>query len=191
MKPRIQSLSLLIPGLILITAMCGCSRSDGTQLTAKSNAASDVAAVKSGPEFDLAALSGGRLKSSDLKGKIVVVDFWATWCVACIQETPELNAIYEKYKDQGVQLVGISVRSGDISDIRAKVKEWKMEYPVAVGDDKIEQNFGGPAGLIGLPMTYILTKDWKMDHMYLGATPFTKPAIEKELDMLLNHTAAH
>jgi len=164
----------------VIAASCN-SRGVNRPATATSDEPAADARPKA-PEFDLANLKGGSLKSADLKGKVVIVDFWATWCAPCIHEAPELNAIYEKYKDRGVELVGVTIQSGDADDVEPKVEELKMKYPIVLGDDKIENGFGG---LMGLPMTYVLAKDWTIDKRYIGSTPFKKASIEKELDRLL------
>src|SRR6185295_4192572 len=104
------------------------------------------------PEFDLANIAGGNLKSSDLKGKVTVVDFWATWCENCIPEIPEYNAMREKYKSQGFEVIGMTMESGSIDEIRPKVAEFKMYYPVVLGDDKTLEGFGG---VIGYPTTFL------------------------------------
>jgi thiol-disulfide isomerase/thioredoxin len=134
------------------------------------------------PDFELENVAGGTLKSADLKGKVTVVDFWATWCEPCISEIPNYNAIRESYSDKGVEILGVTVESGPLKDIKPKVEELKMKYPVVVGTDAVVDGFGG---LIGFPTTFIVDKDWKVVKKYLGMTRNKKEMIQKDLDKLI------
>jgi thiol-disulfide isomerase/thioredoxin len=134
------------------------------------------------PNFELENVAGGTLKSADLKGKVTVVDFWATWCEPCISEIPNYNAIRQSYADKGVEILGVTVESGPLKDIKPKVEELKMKYPVVVGTDKVIDGFGG---LIGFPTTFIVDKDWRVYKKYLGMTRNKKEMIEKDLQKLI------
>ena len=134
------------------------------------------------PEFELDNVAGGKLKAADLKGKVTIVDFWATWCEPCIAEIPNWNNIQATHGDKGVTMLGITVESGPLKDIKPKVEELKMMYPVVVGNDDVVEGFGG---LIGFPTTFIVTKDWKIYKKYLGMTPNKKVQIEKDIATLL------
>ena len=134
------------------------------------------------PDFELDNVAGGTLKSADLKGKVTVVDFWATWCEPCISEIPNYNALRQSYADKGVEVLGVTVESGPLKDIKPKVEELKMKYPVVVGTDKVIDGFGG---LIGFPTTFIVDKDWRVYKKYLGMTRNKKEMIEKDLQKLI------
>jgi thiol-disulfide isomerase/thioredoxin len=169
-----QALALLI---VLFLANC---TSNPTGATASGP---NPSAVKSAaPEFELENVAGGKLKSNDLKGKVTVVDFWATWCEPCISEIPNYNALRQSYNDKGVEILGVTVESGKLNDIKPKVEELKMKYPVVVGDDKVIDGFGG---LIGFPTTFIVDKDWRVYKKYLGMTRNKKEMIEKDLQKLI------
>ncbi|PYS47458.1 MAG: hypothetical protein DMG13_27940 [Acidobacteria bacterium] len=157
---------------------------------------SNPAGIKSGdavsqpkgpaPEFELEKVAGGQLKADEIKGKVTIVDFWATWCQPCIAEIPNFNKIHEKWADKGVQMLGITVESGSLEDIRPKVDELGLKYPVVVGNDKVVEGFGG---LIGFPTTFIVSKDWKIYKKYLGMTPHKRELIEKDIEKLLAEEA--
>ncbi len=122
------------------------------------------------------------MQSAEIKGKVAVVEFWATWCAPCIQEIPNFNKIHETYSGKGVQMLAITTMSGDLEDIKPKVAEFGMKYPVLVGDDQIEEGFGG---LLGFPTTFVVSQDWKIYKKYVGMTPSKKEKIEQDIQKLL------
>ena len=136
----------------------------------------------SAPEFDLVNVAGGTTKSADIKGKVAVIDFWATWCAPCILEIPNFNDLHAERKSKGVQMLAITVESGSLDKIKPKVAQFEMKYPVLVGDDKVVEGFGGQRGF---PTTYVVTKDWKIYKKYLGTRANKKELIEKDIETLL------
>lgn len=134
------------------------------------------------PEFDLVNVAGGRTKSADIKGKVAVIDFWATWCGPCLLEIPNFNDLHAEHKSNGVQMLAITVESGTLDKIKPKVGQFEMKYPVLVGDDKVVEGFGGQRGF---PTTYVVTKDWRIYKKYLGMLPNKKELIEKDIEKLL------
>src|SRR5262245_51308219 len=86
------------------------------------------------PAFELENIAGGTTRSADLKGKVSVVDIWATWCEPCIKEIPKFNRLFEEYKDNGVRIVGITAVSPH-DDIAEKAKEYGIKYTILVADD--------------------------------------------------------
>lgn len=138
--------------------------------------------IVTAPEFDLVDVSGGRMKSVDIKGKVAVIDIWATWCAPCILEIPNFNELHAEYETNGVQMLGITVESGTVDEIKPKVAQFEMKYPVLLGDEKVVEGFGGQ---IGFPTTYVVTQDWKIYKKYLGMKPNKKQLIEEDIKALL------
>jgi thiol-disulfide isomerase/thioredoxin len=165
---------------VLLVALFGCTSEISTTDAPLPDAAKRN--LKPAPEFELENVAGGKMKSSDIKGKIAIVDFWATWCAPCIQEIPNFNKIHETYQDKGVQMLAITTMSGALEDIKPKVEEFEMKYPVLVGDDSIEEGFGG---LLGFPTTFVVSPDWKIYKKYVGMTANKKEQIEKDIAKLL------
>ena len=163
--------------LVIALSLAGCTTNQSGTAGPNPSAQKSMA-----PEFDLENVAGGKLKSDDLKCKITVVDFWATWCEPCISEIPNYNALRESYSDKGVEILGITVESGPLKDIKPKVEELKMNYKVVVGNDEVIDGFGG---LIGFPTTFIVDKDWRVYKKYLGMTRNKKAMIEKDLQKLI------
>src|SRR5262249_58494104 len=84
------------------------------------------------PDFTLSTLSGASLSGADLRGKVVLLNFWATWCVPCRKEMPSIEALYQRYKDRGLEVVAISLDKGSTTVVEAFVKEVGVTYRVAL-----------------------------------------------------------
>jgi len=85
------------------------------------------------PVIRLRDLDGKALAADSMKGKIVVLDFWATWCGPCISEVPNFNRIQEKYADKGVEVIGVTLASGEPKEVKPIVAKAKMKYTVLMG----------------------------------------------------------
>ncbi|HEY6952062.1 MAG TPA: TlpA disulfide reductase family protein, partial [Bacteroidota bacterium] len=96
-------------------------------------------ASKKAPNFSLKTSEGKTIELSKLKGKTVVVNFWATWCGPCRAEIPGFIDVYEKYKSKGLEIVGISLDQGGWDDVKPFVKKYNISYPVVLGNDKVAQ----------------------------------------------------
>jgi thiol-disulfide isomerase/thioredoxin len=161
---------------IALFIVIGCSTSGGG-----GNMTSAIP-MRSAPEFDLENVLGGRVKSADLKGKVVVVDFWATYCAPCKKEIPEYSALGDKLKGKGVEIIGITVESGNAKDIAKVLPDFGARYPMALGNDEVSMRFGG---YIGLPTTFVVGKDWKIYKKYIGSSPGKIEKIEADIKQLL------
>lgn len=116
------------------------------------------------PDFTLPDLAGKTVKSSDFKGNVVVLDFWATWCAPCIEEIPNLNALQQKYADRPVRVVGIVLESGSVKDIRQFVTKHQINYKVLIGNDTVVNKYK----VIGFPTTLLIDPGWQMYKKYTG-----------------------
>jgi cytochrome c biogenesis protein CcmG/thiol:disulfide interchange protein DsbE len=138
------------------------------------------------PDFELENIAGGKVKSADLKGKISIIDFWATWCEPCWSEIPKYNKMLTELQGKNVEILGITVES-PYTDIKPKSEELGIKYTVLVGNDKIQDAFGG---MIGYPTTFVVTKDWKIYKKYMGALPDKDARIKKDIAKLLAEETA-
>ena len=131
--------------------------------------------------FKLQNVAGGFMTSEDLKGKVTVVDLWATWCGPCVEEIPIYNQLFDAFKDHDVALVGIAVESPR-RDVQSKVRQLGIKYPILIGDDQALQAFG----LIqGFPTTVVMSKEGKIYKHYTGAVPHKEEKIKQDVQHLL------
>ncbi len=133
------------------------------------------------PYFELENIAGGKTSSSEFKGKITIVDMWATWCEPCLKEIPTFNKLQADYAGCNVAVVGIAVES-PYKDIAATARKQGINYRVLVGNDEVVSAFGG---ILGFPTTFVVNKDWKIDKGYMGALANKQQVISQDIKRLL------
>ena len=134
---------------------------------------------KQAPEFVLRDLSGKRLDLAALRGKVVLLNFWATWCAPCQLEMPSFVAWQSQYGSRGLQIIGISM-DDDPELARKLCAKLKVNYPVAMGDEKIGELYGG---ILGLPVTFLIDANGEIRAEYRGETDLK--TIATQMKMLL------
>ncbi len=135
---------------------------------------------KPAPDFALPHHNNPKdtLRLSDLKGKVVILDFWATWCRPCRMEIPGFIELYKTYKDSGFVMVGIALDQK--SKVEKFYKSHKMNYPVVIGDRAISKAYGG---ITGIPTTFVLDKEGRIYKKYVGYRPLS--LFKKDVETLL------
>ncbi len=124
-------------------------------------------------------LNGAKINLKSLRGKVVLLNFWATWCAPCQIEMPTFSAWQQKYGSQGLQVVGISM-DDDVAPVRKVVKKLKTNYPIAMGDAKLGERYGG---VMGLPLSYLIDRNGVVRARFQGETNLG--TIEKQLKTML------
>jgi thiol-disulfide isomerase/thioredoxin len=111
------------------------------------------------PDFDLETLDGKSLRLSDLRGKAVLLNFWATYCGPCKIEMPWFVELQKEYGPQGFQILGVAMDDAGTEDIAKFAKELGVNYPILIGKDSVADSYGGVSVL---PTTFFVDRDGKL-----------------------------
>lgn len=109
--------------------------------------------------------NGATIDLSAMKGKVVVVNFWATWCGPCRAEIPDFISVYGEYKSKGLEIVGVSLDEGGWSDVTPYAQRSKITYPIILGDRRVARTWGG---IQAIPTTFIIDKQGNIIDSHVG-----------------------
>jgi len=140
---------------------------------------------KSAPSFTLQDLNGKMVSLSDFKGKVIVLDFWATWCPPCVKEIPHFIELYEQYKDRGFAMVGISLDSQGVSVVKSFVRKYQVNYPILMTDGRVDKAYGG---IPSIPTTFVIDSAGNIRQKYIGYQE--KAVFETDIKALLAEAKA-
>lgn len=141
-------------------------------------------ARKTAPDFTLTDSKGAPLRLSDYKGRVVLLDFWATWCHGCKTEIPWYMEFADKYKESGLTVIGVSMDSDGWKSVTPFIKEKKINYDVVIGNDALAKRFG----LTSMPLTLLIDRDGRIADSHAGIVD--KAAWESEIKTLLRDKSA-
>lgn len=130
-------------------------------------------------DFTVKDMNGASVKLADYKGKVVLLNFWATWCGPCKMEIPEFIELQKAYGDKGFAIIGVAVEDTPEA-VRKYAGEMKINYPLVMNQEDIESVYGP---VYGLPMSFFIARDGSICKKHLG--PISKEAAEKEIKGLL------
>lgn len=138
---------------------------------------------KKAPEFELKDATGRIVRLSDYKGKIVLLDFWATWCGPCKAEIPWLNELSRQYEAQGVVVLGISMDEDRWDVVKPFMEKVPIAYPVLMGTRRVAYLYGD---IEGLPVAFFIDRDQRVAAIHAGAA--SRKGVEQTLKTLLAGT---
>ncbi len=132
------------------------------------------------PQFEFASLSGAVVTSDSLRGKVVLVNFWATWCLPCRAEMPLLQAMAARHRARGLVVLGLSRDRGPVAEVHRFLTERGIDYPVAVVGPEAERLFGG---VTGYPTSFLIDRAGQVRHQALGPLAMLsfEPAVRRLL----------
>jgi peroxiredoxin len=133
------------------------------------------------PDFSLESLDGMTMRLSDLRGKAVLLNFWATWCGPCKIEMPWFVDLQNQYGSQGLQIVGVAMDDASKEDIGKFAKDMGVNYPILIGKESVGDQYGG---VNALPESFLISRDGKIVDKIIGlkGKAEIEDAIKKALD---------
>ncbi len=188
-RPHSRLLSLIrLSALAVWVAGCaaeeaGGDRGGGEASTPQASSESDLEGapvsgpasrgLQPAPDFTLDRVDGGTLQLSSLRGKVVLLDFWATWCAPCRRAIPHLNKLHSTYGEDGFEIVGISVDQprGTVAAldlVRAFMARTTMKYPNVMGSLSVVTAYGG---IRSIPTAFLIDREGRIRHRYVGYQP--------------------
>ncbi|MEX2303079.1 MAG: TlpA disulfide reductase family protein [Bryobacterales bacterium] len=178
MTKRIAPVAALAAGLLLTGS---CTLNSEVSEDTVSAADANLEERKPAPEFTLKDGDGNDVSLADFRGKVVLLNFWATWCGPCKIEMPWFVEFQRKYKDQGFSVVAISLDEEGWDVVRPFTEELKLNFPVLLGDDELAERF--PNGIQALPTTFIIDKEGRIFSEHMGLVSMSD--YEDEIKKLL------
>jgi len=117
------------------------------------------------PNFTLKTFDGKTIELDKMKGRVVVLNFWATWCGPCRKEIPGFMEVYEKYKSKGLEIVGVSLDRNGWNVVKPYIEKRQVNYPIVVGDFELADAYGG---INAIPSTFIVDKKGNIARQHVG-----------------------
>ncbi len=176
--PRKAAAALMLAGLLA----GGCK---STRLSVNAATLKPAKDRKPAPEFDLKDAAGKPVKLSEYKGKVVLLNFWATWCGPCKIEIPWFMEFEQQYKDRGFAVLGISMDEEGWEIVKPYIEKYKLNYRVLLGTDMVAQIYGG---VDSLPTTFLIDREGRIASVHVGLV--SKSDYEKEIVEILDTRAA-
>ncbi|MBN2207978.1 MAG: TlpA family protein disulfide reductase, partial [Candidatus Coatesbacteria bacterium] len=152
--------------VVLLLALVGCSSDEGEAETEAST--TSVSSAGDAPDFTLRTLDGDTVRLSSLKGKVVILDFWATWCPPCRVTLPLMNKVYEKTRGKDVEVFGVSTDRGPSSKVRSFVESNNISMPILLDS---ESEASSAYGIRAIPTMFIIDQKGNIHEKHIGGDP--------------------
>lgn len=140
---------------------------------------------KRAPDFELKNGEGRTVRLTDYPGKVILLDFWATWCAPCKASIPWMNELAESYRNDGLVVIGISMDEEGWSVVKPFAEQMKITYPILLGNPRVAYLYGDVASL---PVAFFVDRNQRVAAVHLGAA--NRKDVEKTIQMLLERTTS-
>lgn len=137
---------------------------------------------KRAPAFELLDLSGKKQNLAEYSGKVVLLNFWATWCGPCKAEMPSLNSLFEEFKTQGFVVIAVSIDASE-KPVQSFVSKQELTFPVLMDPDK--EVYFDEYAVFALPTSVLIDRNGIIAHKFIGATDWTAPNVKERMTTLL------
>jgi len=185
MKKRFLAGPVLAAGIFFLFLSCRAAAQDRLSPEVEqafANAGIPLLRQRTDPvDFTLPLLNGGTAKLSAYKGKVVLLNFWATWCPPCRAEMPSMETFYQQFKERGLEILAVN-GGEDTATVQQFLQNNRYSFPILM-DTKNEVN--GLYGITAIPTTFILDKNGKIIVMIIGSLRWDDPKITAAIDTLL------
>lgn len=182
-----RRLPLLLLCIALIAGLSACESEDDarseapkTSMEARSGKTYETDPVPA-PDLELQTLNGEPLNLAEQKGKVLLVNFWATWCAPCRKEIPDLIDLHAEYESEGLRVIGVATDQEGAEAVRPFAEKHKINYPIVLDTSKtVQSNFDS---MYGLPTTYVVNPEGQIVRRVLGIFPVEemRPTLEEML----------
>ena len=161
----VASMSLLLPGCNSTAKIMGDLMGERALGDPKAASVKTGKDRKAAPDFELKDANGHTVRLSDYRGKVVLLDFWATWCGPCKIEIPWFQEFERQNKDKGFAVLGVAMDEGGWDVVKPFAQYMKINYRLVIGNDTIAEQFGG---VDALPTTFLIDRDGKIAAVHVG-----------------------
>ena len=198
MKVLLKNLGLFIVLSFAFSALTSCTSAptapaDNSTVSANTSDASPEKKKVNYPpapsaimQADVKLLDGTNIKLQDKKGKVVLVNLWATWCGPCINEMPHLREMQEKFKDKGFEIIGLDIDDESKEDIDAFSAKQKLNYQLGWSGNTIKNEFVKVTRLDGIPQSILINRDGQMTGVFTGGSPSVINKMKETVEKIVN-----
>lgn len=204
MKVFLQNIALFVILTLAFSALTGCNGRDRSTLQTDANKdsktpenignvnISEKPKVNYPPapsaimQADIKLLDDTTFKLQDKKGKVLLVNLWATWCVPCIEEMPHLVEMQDKFRDKGFEIIGLDVDPETKQEIEAFAAKQKLNYTLGWADDKLQNEFVKVTRLNGIPQTLLINRDGQLTGVFTGGGKTTLIKMKETVEKIVN-----
>jgi len=134
------------------------------------------------PDFTLLSIDGKTVTLSQLRGKVILLDFWATWCAPCRSAIPHLNNLHKAYRERGLEIIGVSLDKGSPEQVRRFAVNMGIQYTIIMANDEVVKNYD----ISPIPTTYLIDRDGHISNKWVGFSQNLMSKISAETERLIS-----